>query len=541
MEELASSVDPAEWKSLLLDVAAERSLDGLLEVIVSRVAAMPHVALCRIWLIDKGDICDTCALRAECPDQTRCLHLVASAGASSIQREDGEMLQWNRVDGRFQRFPIGVRKIGRVAASGDTIVVWDTAQETRWIVNPEWAREEGIRGLAAQPLVFRGEVVGVFAVFLRVPVVMDELIWHRMLADHAAAAIVNARAFAEIDRLKRHLEIENAYLREEVDAEGAFGEIVGSSPALRHTTRQIEIVADTDANVLITGESGTGKELVAREIHRRSARHDGSLIKVNCAAIPRDLYESEFFGHVEGAFSGAVRDRAGRFEAADGGTLFLDEVGEIPLELQSKLLRVLQEGTFERVGEAVTHTVDVRIVAATNRDLRQEVDAGRFREDLYYRLNVFPIEVAPLRHRKEDIAELAQRFMEASYQQMNRPALRLTKATVEGLCRYDWPGNVRELQNVIERAVITSRGRTLNVELPGAQTQEQKGGSGDEEPDRVWTEEQMRARERENLVRALRLTEGKVSGSDGAAALLGIKPSTLNSRMKKMGIRKVVQ
>ncbi|QDU72545.1 sigma-54-dependent Fis family transcriptional regulator [Mucisphaera calidilacus] len=525
-----------ELKALLLDVAAERSLEGLLSLIVRRVAAMEHVALCRVWLIDRGDVCATCRLREECPDQSRCLHLVASAGRSEVDRSD----VWDRLDGRFMRFPLGVRKIGHVAATGDAVVVWDTSQEMKWVADPAWAERESIRGLAAQPLVFRGEVIGVFAVFMRSVVEVDELIWYRMLADHVAAAIVNARAFAEIDRLKRRLEIENAYLREEVASEGAFGEMVGSSAALRNTTRQIEVVADTGASVLITGESGTGKELVAREIHRRSGRRDGPMIKVNCAAIPRDLYESEFFGHVEGAFSGAVRDRAGRFEAADGGTLFLDEVGEIPIELQSKLLRVLQEGTFERVGEARTRESDVRVVAATNRDLRAEVDAGRFREDLYYRLNVFPIEVAPLRQRREDIPELAHCFLEATCQRLNRPMLRLTKATVEELLRYGWPGNVRELQNVIERGVITSTGRSLVVALPAADERATEAAE-ESEPERVLTAAEMRERERENIVRALEVSGGRVSGAGGAAALLGMRPSTLSSRMKALRLRRVIR
>ncbi len=527
-----------ELKALLLELAGERSLDGLLHLIVGRVAAMSHVALCRVWLIERGDICQTCPLRGECPDQTRCLHLVASAGQSVVD----ESVTWNGLDGRFRRFPLGVRKIGRVATTADALVVWDTAKDNKWVVDKDWIEAESIRGMAAHPLVFRGEVIGVFAVFMREPVVMDELIWHRMLADHAAAAIANARAFDEIDRLKHHLEVENEYLREEVAAEGAFGEMVGSTPALRNTARQIEAVADTDANVLITGESGTGKELVAREIHRRSGRHDGAMIKVNCAAIPRDLYESEFFGHVEGAFSGAVRDRAGRFEAADGGTLFLDEVGEIPIELQGKLLRVLQEGTYERVGEAITHEVDVRIIAATNRDLQQEVDDGRFREDLYYRLNVFPIEVAPLRRRKEDIAELASRFLEQTCKKMNRPQPRLTKTVVAAMQRYDWPGNVRELQNLIERAVITSPGSRLRFELPSADqdsTQKDQPVESREQP--ILTEAQLKELERSNIVRALEAANGKVSGPDGAASLLCVKPSTLTSRIKKMGIRWVVQ
>jgi transcriptional regulator with GAF, ATPase, and Fis domain len=253
------------------------------------------------------------------------------------------------------------------------------------------------------------------------------------------------------------------------------------------------------------------------------------------------LYESEFFGHVKGAFSGAVRDRAGRFEAADGGTLFLDEVGEIPLDLQGKLLRVLQEGTFERVGEASTQQADVRIIAATNRDLQEEVDAGRFRQDLYYRLNVFPIAVAPLRERKEDIAELAGRFLEDTCRRMHRREPRLTQGTVEALCQYDWPGNVRELQNLIERAIITSKGSLLHVELPDSVGHGEAPRPVESSKDHILTDAEIRQLERESIVRALGMTKGKVSGPEGAAALLGIKPSTLSSRIKAMKIRWVVQ
>ena len=337
-----------------------------------------------------------------------------------------------------------------------------------WIARPEWARAEGVRGFAGQPLVHRGQVLGVLAVFARGAIGADCMGWLRMIADHAAAAIVTARAFAEIEALQKRLELENEYLREEVTRAGAFGELIGQSPALEAVARQIDLVAPTDSAVLILGESGTGKELVAREIHRRSHRAGKPLIKVNCAAVPRELYESEFFGHARGAFTGALRDRAGRFELADQGTLFLDEVGEIPLELQAKLLRVLQEGELERVGEERTRRVNVRLVTATNRDLRAEAEAGRFRQDLYYRLSVFPIELPPLRKRKEDIPLLAEHFVQVSARKLGRPTPRLTLAAVQRLQQYDWPGNVRELQHVLERAVITSTGGRLNVELPSS-------------------------------------------------------------------------
>ena len=271
----------------------------------------------------------------------------------------------------------------------------------------------------------------------------------------------------------------------------AFGDLVGQSPALRNVVRQIDLVAPTEATALILGESGTGKELVAREIHKRSVRHAQPLIRVNCASIPKELYESEFFGHVKGAFTGAVKDRAGRFEAADGGTLLLDEVGEIPLDLQSKFLRVLQEQQYERVGDERTRNVDVRVIAATNRDLKKEVEAGRFRQDLYYRLNVFPLEIAPLRERKEDIPLLAEHLLELASKKLNCPKPRLTKALVAKLQRYDWPGNIRELQNVIERSLIISGSQGLQFDLP-------QGGEG-RSPTRLLSDSSQTALEEEIL------------------------------------------
>jgi transcriptional regulator with GAF, ATPase, and Fis domain len=295
--------------------------------------------------------------------------------------------------------------------------------------------------------------------------------------------------------------------------------------------------------VLILGESGTGKELVAREIHRRSRRREHPLIRVNCASIPRELYESEFFGHVKGAFTGAVRDRAGRFEAAQGGTLLLDEVGEIPLELQSKLLRVLQEGQYERVGEERTRTVDVRILAATNRDLPREVAAGRFRQDLYYRLNVFPLAVAPLRERKEDIPLLAAHFLEEAARKLHLPPARLTQAHLAQFQSYDWPGNIRELQNAIERALILAQDGTLWFDFSASQR-----AAGMTAPDTILTaagpeppilsDLQFRQRESDNILAALNKAKWKIHGAGGAAELLGLKPSTLISRIKSLGLQK---
>ena len=353
------------------------------------------------------------------------------------------------------------------------------------------------------------------------------------------------RALVEIERLKTQLELENTYLQEEVKEAGEFGDVIGNSPVLKQLLHQVETVARTDASVLILGETGTGKELVAREIHKHSRRSERPLIRVNCASIPRELYESEFFGHVRGSFTGALRDRAGRFEAANGGTLLLDEVGEIPLELQSKFLRVLQEGQYERVGEERTRNVDVRIIAATNRNLQMEVQAGRFRQDLFYRLNVFPIEVAPLRKRKEDIPLLAAHFLDKAAQKLKVRPARLTQAHLVQLQGYDWPGNVRELQNRIERALILAENGVMYLDLPTGQALPEiavppPAATARSANVEILSDIEFRQRERDNVLAALNKTNWKIHGSGGAAELLGLKPTTLIARIKKFGFAKEV-
>jgi len=347
---------------------------------------------------------------------------------------------------------------------------------------------------------------------------------------------------AENARLREELEQERDYLREEAYVAMNYGQIVGNSPALMHMLERVTAVAETPASVLLQGESGVGKELIAHAIHSQSARADGPLVKVNCASIPKELFESEFFGHVKGAFTGAHRDRVGRFQLADGGTIFLDEVSEIPLELQSKLLRVLQESEFERVGDDTTRTVDVRVIAATNRDLQKQIDAGEFREDLFYRLSVFPVDVPALRERGDDIIRLAQHFLEKTCSDFGRAPMQLTRSQADMLLRYDWPGNVRELKNVIERAVILSPGKSLRLDLsmasPGADL------AGDTAlgilEDRLLTEAEMREFQRNNLIAALKQADWKVSGPGGAAELLGVKPTTLADRIKTFGVKKGV-
>tara|TARA_R110000782_G_scaffold39383_22_gene91563 strand:- start:211 stop:2010 length:1800 start_codon:yes stop_codon:yes gene_type:complete len=348
------------------------------------------------------------------------------------------------------------------------------------------------------------------------------------------------RSLAENARLREELERERDYLREEVNVAMNFGHIVGTSPALQRMMKRVEAVAETPASVLVQGESGVGKELVAHAIHLQSPRADRPLVKVNCASIPKELFESEFFGHVKGAFTGAHRDRIGRFQLADGGTIFLDEIGEIPLELQSKLLRVLQESEFERVGDDVTRSVDVRVIAATNRDLEQLIVDGEFREDLFYRLSVFPVEVPPLRERGEDIVQLAQHFLEQTCNDFGRDDLTLTQSQAANLRAYNWPGNIRELKNVIERAVILSTGKVLRLDLSMPDLRFDSGEQADVATDGhdVLTEKAMREFQRNNTIKALEQSNWKVSGAGGAAAILGIKPTTLADRIRSMKIKK---
>lgn len=352
-------------------------------------------------------------------------------------------------------------------------------------------------------------------------------------------------ALHEVTQLKEQLEQERDYLRDELKTEANFGEIVGASAALRRTMAQIDAVAPTPTNVLILGESGVGKEMVARAIHERSERTARPMVKVNCASIPKDLFESEFFGHVKGAFTGAHRDRVGRLQLADGGTVFLDEVGEIPLDLQGKLLRALQEREFERVGDERTIRVDVRVVAATNRDLAAEVEAGRFREDLYYRLGVFPILVPPLRERRDDIGPLAEHFLTRICGELGRDPMRMSNQQVQQLQQHQWPGNIRELRNVIERAVILNSGGRARFDLAmsgdGVGQREEMPAPVQTDEREFVTDAEMREREKVNLVAALHHADWRVWGADGAAELLGVKPSTLTYRMKVLGIKKPAQ
>ena len=602
-------------------VAEFQSLSAVLQSVVRGLAEQPDMVLTRIWLAGPGDICGECYMRRACQDQTRCLHLAASAGNPL----DASEHPWTSVTGHFRRIPLEaqVTKVAHIGATGEPVLIQieQGAEKQRWIARPEWMREQQVRSFAGQPLMLEGQVMGVLAVFSRAPLGERDLTCLRAFADQAAVAIAlartadhlrmlleinntiiattsaeillhsiaeslhravqfdwaalalhvpergvfrlpavkghrqleyfqpgrevdcrensvgwvfenkrpilrgdlqreqehdnerglaagglrshcivpliirgtcvgvlavasenknlygeaeagflqevanqialaveNIKSYQEVKALKERLEKENTCLREEMRTEHGFDEIIGHSACLLKLLRQAEQVAPTSSNVLICRETGTGKELIARAVHDRSPRAGRPLVKVNCGSIPAGLVESELFGHVKGAFTGAMSNRTGRFELADGGTIFLDEIGELPLDTQVKLLRVLQEREFEPVGSSRTVQADVRIIAATNRDLEEAVRAGRFRSDLFYRLNVLPLHVPALRERRSDIPQLVLFFLDRYAKKEARKIERVTPETMEILANYAWPGNIRELQNVVERGVVLSRG-----------------------------------------------------------------------------------
>jgi formate hydrogenlyase transcriptional activator len=366
------------------------------------------------------------------------------------------------------------------------------------------------------------------------------------IAHQVAIAIENARTFGEVSELKNKLTQEKLYLEDEIRSELKFEEIVGRSKALRKVLEQIETVAPTDSTVLIYGETGSGKELIARAVHNLSARSANAFVKLNCAAIPTGLLESELFGHERGAFTGAISQRVGRFELANRGTMFLDEIGEIPIELQPKLLRVLQEREFERLGSTRTLRTDARLIAATNRDLEVLVAEQKFRSDLYYRLNVFPVRVPALRERPEDIPLLVRHFVQQFSRRLGKVIDAIDSDTMSALTRYAWPGNIRELQNVLERAVILTSGPVLNVQTENLRAGSQSAaapaaspsnGNGTHASSNRNIREALEEAERQQILAALEKANWVVAGPEGAAARLGMKRSTLQSRMQKLGIR----
>jgi len=444
-----------------------------------------------------------------------------------------------------------------VSRTGETFVVDDAERDAR-LADDAYVVRMRPRSILCAPVLHRGRHIALVYLENDQPRAFDEP--RRRAVDvilsHAAVALDNARlhaglrkvaeerahavdelrhTLAELAALKERLEAENVYLQEELKTQYEFVEVVGRSAAMRRVLRQVEQVAGTDATVLLLGETGTGKELVARGVHSRSQRKDRPLVKVNCAALPATLIESELFGHEKGAFTGALARRVGRFELADGGTIFLDEIGDLPLELQAKLLRVLQEGEFERIGSPTTQKVDVRVIAATNRDLRKAIADGSFRPDLYYRLRVFPIEVPPLRERRDDIPLLAWYFVSKHQGRLGKTIDKIPKSLMDALVTYGWPGNVRELENLIERALILSPGTTLQMDEhlgePGAVTDPVPRAVAPDSP-------RLDAAERAHILGVLEDCRWKLKGKGNAAERLGLKPSTLRFRMRKLGIER---
>ena len=501
---------------ITLQMASSLDLQVVLATITQGLVEELDVAFARIWLLGPGDLCGGCYKAADCTNRNSCLHLEASAGLST------------NLNGEYRRIPLGALKIGKIAQGHGALNTNDVLGDDR-LPNKQWMKDNGLRSFAGHPLKFRWELLGVIAMFGRRPLSEEEFERLAVFANEAAIAIKNAQLFTEVEQLKNRLQAENLYLREEIKLQHNFEEIIGESQSIMAVLRQIEQVAPTDSTVLIRGDTGTGKELMARAIHHLSPRRARALVKVNCGAIPANLVESELFGHEKGSFTGALQRRIGRFELADGGTIFLDEVGELPLDAQVKLLRVLQEREVERVGSGHSTKVNVRVIAATNRDLQAAVKAGSFRADLLYRLNVFPIDVPPLSARASDIPLLVNQFVTKFSTKIGKKIDGVTQSTMERLMKYSWPGNIRELENVIERATILAQGPLLQIDdvlLHGSSAPLIPVADSLEEVERV------------HILRVLHDVSWVIEGKQGAAARLGLHPNTLRSRMQKLGIKK---
>jgi formate hydrogenlyase transcriptional activator len=469
--------------------------------------------------------------------------------ALALHESESDLIRLVAFEGAFpsEHFTVGQTfdprdsHFGLAIGQERPLVRRDLAVEAQY-ASERRACQEGIRSICTVPLIVRGRAIGaVNLASRRTGQYSDaDAEFLQEVANQIALAVENMKAYEEIAGLKARLESENVYLQEEIRHEHNFAEMVGNSAPLLAALRKVEQVAATDSTVLISGETGTGKELIARAIHGRSARRDRALVKVNCAAISAGLVESELFGHVKGAFTGAIERRVGRFELAHGGTIFLDEVGELPLETQVKLLRVLQEQEFEPVGSSRSVRVDARVIAATNRDLAEAVASGRFRSDLFYRLNVFPVRVPPLRERAADIPQLAMFFLGQFSKKFGRQIDRVSEPTMERLVRYGWPGNIRELQNVIERAAVLCQGAVLELDqdlLPVsvAETVPVAPASAAGPPASLATLEDM---ERAHILAALERTGWLIEGPRGAAKILALHPNTLRSRMDRLAIKR---
>ena len=528
-EEQLSDASLEMLRGITRQMATADDLETVLDSIVSALQEQHHTVLTRIFLLMNDHECAICRKRIDAGEQKasdeRVLHLVAAAGVAPDPPD------------LFHRIPLDsglpVAVMARTRRSY-FIDDWRKSEEFRNVspVASLWTAM-GVVGVAGYPLEANGELIGGIGYLARRTLTREEFEVLGIFADQAAMTIKTAYLFQELARHKDRLQVENAYLQDELRLDRGFEDIVGQSPALSAVLRKVRQVAPVETTVLLTGETGTGKELVARAIHEGSPRKARPMIKINCGAIPQGVVESELFGHERGAFTGALQKRIGRFELADKGTLFMDEVGELPLDTQVKLLRVLQEQEFERVGSTQPMKVDVRLIAATNRDLETEIAAGRFRPDLFYRLNVFPIRVPPLRERAGDIPGLVDYFLAQFQRKLGKPLRGVDARSMEQLQRYSWPGNIRELQNVLERACVLANDPIVSIgETLRASAATPASGSG-ANPRPVLTLEES---ERAHIRRALTAAGGRVHGPNGAAELLGINPSTLRSRMQKLGI-----
>ena len=531
---------------LLLTMAKCQNLDEIYKLVCSTFGNMVGTALVRIWIVGPANgNCISCAFKDDCRDKTTCLHLVASDGYSIVQETE-----WNNIEGRHAHLPFRKHKVGVIAATCTPFFANNITRHMPWVSNPDWIETEKIQTCIGQPLINGNELIGVLMIFSRENLDKKSLDGLRIVADHLVVKIVNARSFEEVKRLKRQLEIENTYLQRS-NTDNDFNSIIGESVAIQKIKEQISQVAPTDALVLITGESGTGKELVANELHAKSAVANGPLIKVNCPTVPQELFESEFFGHTRGAFTGANSNHIGFFEAAEGGSLFLDEIAELGLSQQSKLLRALQEHEYRRVGEENIRKFHTRVIAATNRDLKEMVGKGTLREDLFYRLNVFPINMPPLRERRDDIPLFIYFFLRKFSEHLNRPDLKLNPDQLDILMRYSWPGNIRELKNIIHRAAILATDTFINLDFFEYTIHESIAKSKEvvinNEPNvgsppnveyegEILDSLAMKEFEKQNMLRALKKCNGKIFGKRGAAELLKIQPTTLIARIEKMGI-----
>ena len=518
------------------EITATEDLQAVLSSVATALATQPDMIFARVWLYLGDDRCDWCRAHGRPANALVApgvpgLHLCASAGVVTALDRPHHLVPLEASSApaiaAFTRRPIRTDDILADASFG-------TAP-----AQMEMLRPLGAVGAASYPLLFRGELLGSMGMVARRPLDDEEFQLMGIFADQAAMAIKSAHLFRELQRYRDRLEVENAYLQEQIHEERGWEGIIGESPALRTTLRRVQQVAPVETTVLLTGETGTGKELVAKAIHEGSPRKGRPLIKVNCGAIPQGVVESELFGHEKGAFTGALQRRIGRFELAHASSLFMDEVGELPLDTQVKLLRVLQEQEFERVGSTRPMKVDVRVVAATNRDLEVEVSEGRFRPDLFYRLNVFPIRVPPLRERPSDIPLLVQHFLAQFQRKLAKPLRRMSADSLARLQAYPWPGNIRELQNVIERACVLADSPV--VEIDGALLSVDRSSTAREGAGAALADGpivHLSENEASHIRRALAATKGKVHGPGGAADLLGINPNTLRSRMRKLGIGK---